>query len=415
LNLYPNDLLDIFPKINQEFVEGETVLKVRRHVVAGTSLMEDYEVTAPDKLKVFDIEVYPKDQSSVGDVIDQISEAYNDTNAILKQHGLPLLFDKNKIRANAGKWEDGGDKINYTKIIIKFIKYMEMGLGDKMSNRHAAKGVITRVIDDDKMPRNRSGESMDVIINPLSVISRMNLGQLAEAEVGRILYEASKKIAFMINKKEKRSVMEDFIIDIYEGLDPTSDKSYSSNIAKSLKSMNANEFDKYMTDIANRKIHFVVAPFRSPSSKQIAEVAKKIGTNIAEPLFIPEIDRWTSNPVVWGYQYIQKLEHIAEIKESSRNIGPYIKTTLEPTRGKARAGGQRMGELDTWCLLSYDAKNVLQDFWLVNADNPEVKKVVLSDIYENGKTDLDRVISDVSKSGSRTMFESIMIGMGLQS
>ena len=99
------------------------------------------------------------------------------------------------------------------------------------------------------------------------------------------------------------------------------------------------------------------------------------------------------------------------VKQNVRNVGPYIKTTLEPTRGKARAGGQRMGEMDSHCLLAYDALNVLSDFWVVNADNPEAKKQVMSEIYKTGKADVN---FDLNRSGAGQLFDSVLICMGVE-
>lgn len=410
IDLTEQDKLSIFPNIGQEFDKGETITVVQRNIVGDMSLTEDWEIIAPSKLKVIDIEVYPKTISQVSDILKQIDDAYKETNSVLTQQGLPPIFDRKKIIHNVGKYKAHEEKLKSTKIIIKMLRYMPVSIGDKLTNRHAAKGVVTKIVPDDLMPYTEDGERMDIIINPLSVVSRMNLGQIYEMMTGKIFYYASKRIAQMLKENKSRKQIEDFMIELYHILDGTDDKRYSAEVAKNLKSINDAAFKKFIFGVANGKIHYVVAPFQTPKTKDIFKAAEFVGVSNADMLYIPELNSKTKNPVAWGIMYIQKLEHISEIKQNVRNLGPYIKTTLEPTRGKARAGGQRMGEMDTWCLLSYDAKTVLSDFWLVNADNPNAKKQVLSEIYKTGSAN---ITFDVNRSGAGQLFDSVLLCMGV--
>lgn len=138
-SIYVNDIIDVFPQIGQEFNTGETVFKLKKHVIAGASLADTYEVTAPSKLKVFDIEVYPVDRDSLKHITSQIEENYRDSNEALRSHGLKPVFDMERIVKYTGKWEEDGEKLKYSKVVIKMLRYMNMSLGDKASNRHAAK------------------------------------------------------------------------------------------------------------------------------------------------------------------------------------------------------------------------------------------------------------------------------------
>ena len=138
-SIYVNDIMDVFPQIGQEFNTGETVFKLKKHVIAGASLADTYEVTAPSKLKVFDIEVYPVDKDSLKHITSQIEENYRESNDALRSHGLKPVFDTERIVKYTGKWEEDGEKLKYSKVVIKMLRYMNMSLGDKASNRHAAK------------------------------------------------------------------------------------------------------------------------------------------------------------------------------------------------------------------------------------------------------------------------------------
>lgn len=414
ISLSESDEIIKFPQIKEVFKEGETIVKIRKNVIGGIALSEEYSVTAPSELTVVDIEVYPTNVDQVKPIIDIIEKNYAETNKKLKELGLEPIFDKTKIIANAGKFTESGERLKYTKIIIKIVRSMTASLGDKLTNRHTAKGVITHIVPDHLMPETvETGEKMDVIINSLSVISRMNVGQLHELSLGNVLYQATKKLRGMVEASKPREEIEKFIIKLYEILDPTPDKSYSADIAKNLKSLSDSEFDNTMKQIAKENLRFIAAPFNSPKAEQVKEAADFLGIKLTEKMRIPEVHEKavTKNEVAWGIMYIQKLEHISEIKQNVRNIGPYVKTTLEPTRGKARGGGQRMGELDTWAILAYDANEVLRDFWVVNGDNPDAKKKVLSDIYTKGKADID--LDSLARSGAGQMYDALLLGMGI--
>jgi len=171
------------------------------------------------------------------------------------------------------------------------------------------------------------------------------------------------------------------------------------------------DWAKMMANIQRNGLTFVAAPFQSPTVKELNAAAQYTHSVLSSYMYVPELGTKTKNPVAWGIMYIMKLEQLSEVKYAARNIGPYVRTTLEPTRGKARAGGQRFGEMDTWALMAYDAWNVMDDFWLVNGDNLSIKKQVVNDIYKNGYADIDPELIDVG--GARSMFECILTAMGL--
>jgi DNA-directed RNA polymerase subunit beta len=261
------------------------------------------------------------------------------------------------------------------------------------------------------MPRTPKGEPIEVLINPLSVFSRMNVGQIHELALGRVLDEAKVKLNAILGNGRKD--IENFIISIYAALDPTADKSYASSIAKSLKSMSTEIFSRSIKALAANGLRYIAAPFQSPNTKNLIAVCKVLNIKLEEKLFLPEFNSYTREPVFHGIMYMEKLEHIAENKQTVREIGPYIKTTMEPTRGKAQSGGQRFGELDTWGLFAYDSKNTVKDFWLINGDNPEIKKEVISNIQQYGEVNVEDINNKVNTGGSRTMMENMFMGMGI--
>lgn len=412
IEAYINDVdqIDVFPQINQQFNTDDVILQIKQQI-SGVSVAQDIVISAPSPMKVVDIQVFPKSLEKVKGILDQIDKHYADTNAKLKELGLPLVFDKERIIATAGKYKEHSDPLKNTKIVIKLLRYMVTGMGDKLTNRHAAKGVVTRIVPDNLMPVSDTGERMEIIINPLSVISRMNTGQLHELGLGNVLYHATKQINNLVQSGATREQIEQYICGLYSILDKTKDKVYSTAVARTIKNMKDVQWTKMLSEVQKSGLKFVAAPFQSPTTKELNEAAQYTHSNLTAYMTVPELGTKTKNPVAWGIMYMMKLEQMSEVKYSARNVGPYIRTTLEPTRGKSRAGGQRFGEMDTWALMAYDAWGVMDDFWYVNGDNPDVKKQVLNDIYKNGSADVDPNLLDVG--GARSMFESILVAMGL--
>lgn len=262
------------------------------------------------------------------------------------------------------------------------------------------------------MPRTESGEVMDIIINMASVISRMNLGQLQEIQYGNVAYFAKKKLQTMVKENKSRKEIEDFIIKLYKTVDNSKEKSLSAKITKNLKSLSDSNFKSEINRMCTEGIHLIAPPFQCPKVNMIQEAGEFVGSKFSEIMHLPEYGPSvkTKHPVEWGIMYIQKLEHIADIKITSRNIGRSVSTTMEPTKGKARAGGQKFGEQDTWAILGYDATTILKDFWAINGDNKEVQSKILSEIYINGQAKSPK---NLERGGAGKMFDAMLIGMGL--
>lgn len=139
LNLTDNDIIDSFPKIGQEFETGDLVVKIHRNVIGGEDLSEAEEVFAPSKIKIVDIEVYPTNSEKFKDILNDVDKHYSTTNDALKTYGLSKMFDKKKVIDNEGKYTEHRELLKVSKIIIKIVRYMPADIGDKLTNRHAAK------------------------------------------------------------------------------------------------------------------------------------------------------------------------------------------------------------------------------------------------------------------------------------
>ena len=415
ITLLDNDQIEIFPKIGDKFEKGDTILRVKKSIVGDMALSDDYEIIAPDKCEITGVKFFPNGNlNQIMNLIDYTDQYYAQTNKMIANAGGKRLFDKKYLLENAGKFTDHNEVFKGNKVIIESISYMPARLGDKLTNRHGGKGVITKILPDELMPHTESGKVIDVIYHSLCVVGRMNVGQLHECASGKLMNDATNMLKDMVDKGASRPQIEKFIIDLYSNLDNTDSKTYSTGIARNLKSMDDRDFQNYVTDSIKNKLKLIVPPFQGDTVDQVVNTANKMGLKLAEKLYLPELgpNVKTKYPVALGILYFQRLEQIAGIKSHARNVGRYIKTTMNPTRGKARAGGQKMGEMDSWCMLSYgsEGKDVLREMYAVSADNQNVKSQVLSDIIRNGKADISE---DVELSGSGEYFNAVCTAMGI--
>jgi DNA-directed RNA polymerase subunit beta len=195
------------------------------------------------------------------------------------------------------------------KIVVKVAQMRKVVVGDKLAGRHGNKGVISKVVPQSDMPYLSDGTVVDVIISPLSVLSRMNLGQLLEAHLG----------------------------------------------------------------LAAKKLHIKVAlpVFEHVGEDKIIEKLKEAGVPVSgkSTLFDGRTGQAYSEPIVVGVEYIMKLIHMVEDKTHARSTGPYSLVTQQPLGGKAQMGGQRLGEMEVWALESHRAAHILQEMLTIKSDD----------------------------------------------
>src|SRR5512136_1226808 len=249
--------------------------------------------------------------------------------------------------------------------VIKTVKvYIAMkrklSVGDKMFGRHGHKGIISRILPEEDMPYLEDGTPVDIILNPLGVPSRMNVGQILEAHLGW----AAKGLGWQIDEYLK------------EHFNP---KLLQRKIKEIYSSKEVNEYLEQATDDEivelARKLGegiFVSVPvFDGASEGEIKDLLKKAGLPTTGQTIL--YDGRTGEPfhqkVTVGYMYLLKLHHLVDDKIHARSIGPYSLVTQQPLGGKAQFGGQRLGEMEVWALEAYGAAHSLQEFLTVKSDD----------------------------------------------
>lgn len=232
--------------------------------------------------------------------------------------------------------------------------------GDKMAGRHGNKGVISNVLPREDMPYLADGTPVDIVLNPLGVPSRMNIGQLLELHLGWAGRGLGEKIGIMLEKQVEINELKDFIYEIYkndetkEWLKKATDKRVRE-VAEQL-SLGVRFSTKAFDGASEDSIHHML---------DLAELDQSGRTTLFDGL---TGDAFAEDVTV-GTMYMLKLHHLVDEKLHARSTGPYSLVTQQPLGGKAQFGGQRLGEMEVWALEAYGAAYTLQEFLTVKSDD----------------------------------------------
>ena len=246
------------------------------------------------------------------------------------------------------------------KVIVYIAIKRKLQSGDKMAGRHGNKGVISNVIPCEDMPYLADGTPVDIVLNPLGVPSRMNIGQLLELHLGWAGYGLGKKIQVMLEQKVEANKIRDFIYSIYK----------DGKVKKWL----AKASDKRVKEVAEQLkngVRFSSKVFDGASEGGIRSMLKlaNLDESGKTTLFDGMTGEAFAEDVTVGIMYMLKLHHLVDEKIHARSTGPYSLVTQQPLGGKAQFGGQRLGEMEVWALEAYGAAYTLQEFLTVKSDD----------------------------------------------
>ena len=257
--------------------------------------------------------------------------------------------------------------------------------GDKMAGRHGNKGVISEIMPVEDMPYDENGDPVDVVLNPLGVPSRMNVGQILETHMGCAAKGIGKKIDNMLKANAKPAELKEYL-----------DKLYNTNAAnkEDINSFNNTE----ILELANNLRDGL--PIATPVFDGAKESEVKDLLKLAD---LPESGQFTlydgrtgtkfDRPVTVGYMYIIKLNHLVDDKMHARSTGSYSLVTQQPLGGKAQFGGQRFGEMEVWALEAYGASYTLQEMLTVKSDDVAGRTKMYKNIVA-GKYEMDAAIPE---------------------
>jgi DNA-directed RNA polymerase subunit beta len=235
----------------------------------------------------------------------------------------------------------------------------KLSVGDKMAGRHGNKGVVSRILPMEDMPYFEDGRPVDMVLNPLGVPSRMNVGQILEIHLGR----AAKGLGDQINAM----LEENRIADLRSKLKAIfSDKAVSDAVDDADDALIVEGAQHYRNGI------FMATPvFDGAKEEEIKSLLREAGVEPSGQTTL--YDGHTGEPfkekVTVGTMYMLKLHHLVDDKIHARSIGPYSLVTQQPLGGKAQFGGQRLGEMEVWAMEAYGAAHALQEFLTVKSDD----------------------------------------------
>lgn len=411
------------PEIGDVLRKGEVYAKIKvidyQNELRNINI-EPLEMCSPIDCRVISIEIFPnhwnKQVSEYCGFVDKYIADQTDRFAIIDSK-LHNLIPKEKVekletingisnlncRSKKGKYSLRGQKIKGIHFKIQAVYNECIGIGDKIANRHGNKGIIALIEDDDNMPRLPDGRKLDIIINPLGIISRMNIGQLFELHLGECLYQLKNHLTEILNddKDKKADRLVHYLYGFLKIIDRTSDEHIINEFMNELcglcysivdfdfrnnmpvilpePNMNIDGIIKFIDDL-----HLIQPPFQSIGSHELDLAIKYTNARYKYKLSDPINNSYNiENDIACGYVYFTKLIHRSSDKMSARSIGPYSKKTLQPLGGKSRQGGHRVGEMEVWALLAHGAHHFLKVLLTVQADSPGLKNKLLASILDN--------------------------------
>ena len=252
--------------------------------------------------------------------------------------------------------------------------------GDKMAGRHGNKGVISRILPLEDMPCLEDGTPMDLVLNPLGVPSRMNVGQILETHLGWASHEFGRQIGTLIDAYRKNTVpvgkLRETLKDIYS-------KTYDEEIAD----MTDEEMVEMSENLRNG-VPMATPVFDGARESDIEDMLTKAGLSSSGQCRLVDgrTGEYFDRMVTVGYIYMLKLHHLVDDKIHARSIGPYSLVTQQPLGGKAQFGGQRFGEMEVWALEAYGAAYTLQEMLTVKSDDVSGRTKVYEAIVRGDDT-----------------------------
>jgi DNA-directed RNA polymerase subunit beta len=246
--------------------------------------------------------------------------------------------------------------------------------GDKMAGRHGNKGVISMIVPVEDMPYAADGTPVDIVLNPLGVPSRMNVGQVLETHLGWAAKHLGRQIAELLDNKATMSKLRGYLDQVYN---------QSGGKTEDLKSLSDEEITELAGNLRNG-VPTATPVFDGATEEEIKNLLELAGlprsgqTQLIDGRTGEEFERTTTV----GYMYMLKLNHLVDDKMHARSTGPYSLVTQQPLGGKAQFGGQRFGEMEVWALEAYGASYTLQEMLTVKSDDVQGRTKMYKNIVD---------------------------------
>ena len=358
---------DAFQRLSRLLI-GKKVNGGPKKLARGAEITQEY-LADLERYHWFDIR--PSDEDTAM-ALEAIKESIEE-----KRHQFDIAFEEKRKKLTQGdELQPGVQKMVKVYLAVK----RRLQPGDKMAGRHGNKGVVSKIVPIEDMPYMADGTPADVVLNPLGVPSRMNVGQILETHLGWAAKGLGLRIGEMLQAKQKVEELRTFLKSIY----------LDSGKPEDLDSLTEEEV-LHLADNLKNGVPFATPVFDGAKEAEIRrmldlaypdEIASKLGMTEAKnqvTLFDGRTGEAFERPVTVGYMHMLKLHHLVDDKMHARSTGPYSLVTQQPLGGKAQFGGQRFGEMEVWALEAYGASYVLQEMLTVKSDDVSGR----TKVYEN--------------------------------
>ncbi len=355
LDRYKKDLADQMRIVEEDAFERLERLLIGKIATGGPNKLAKGKEISAEYLKSidphywFDIRLADEETSIQ---LEQVRESM-----ALKRKAFDAAFDEKKKKLTQGdELAPGVQKMVKIYIAVK----RRLQPGDKMAGRHGNKGVISKIVPLEDMPYMADGTPVDVVLNPLGVPSRMNVGQILEVHLGWAAKGLGKKIDEMLTSQQNVNQIREFIDKVYNG------SGKSENIA----SLTDDEISALAGNLVEG-VPFATPVFDGATENEIKDMLALAGLPRSGQitLYDGRTGEAFDRPVTVGYMHVLKLHHLVDDKMHARSTGPYSLVTQQPLGGKAQFGGQRFGEMEVWALEAYGAAYTLQEMLTVKSDD----------------------------------------------
>ena len=360
LDIEESQLKEIKKDVDEELsiVEGATFSRLE-NIIIGKKVASSKGIPKGSVIKKDHLDAMSKNDwfkirfqnEAINKQLKQIELNLNEYRENLKE-----IFKQEKSKVSGGDDLAPG-VLKIVKVYLAIKRRIQPG--DKLAGRHGNKGVISVIMPMEDMPYDENGEPVDIVLNPLGVPSRMNVGQVLETHLGWAAKELGSKIKDLIDEGRKVSEIRSLL-----------NKIYGNDTNKNLDSLNDKEIQELAGNLRNG-VPMATPVFDGAKESEVKDMLELAGLPLSGQckLYDGRTGEEFDRPVTLGYMYILKLNHLVEDKMHARSTGSYSLVTQQPLGGKAQFGGQRFGEMEVWALEAYGAAHTLQEMLTVKSDD----------------------------------------------
>jgi DNA-directed RNA polymerase subunit beta len=362
---------DAFDRV-EKLLTGKVANGGPKKITKGTVISKDY-LAEVEKFHWFDV------RPAEDDVANQLESIKNSLEQT--RHSFDLAYDEKRKKLTQGDELPAG-VLKMVKVYLAVKRRLQPG--DKMAGRHGNKGVVSKITPIEDMPYMADGTPADIVLNPLGVPSRMNVGQVLEVHLGWAGKGIGQRIGDMLQREARVAELRDFMDQLFnqnggksEDLAQLSDEEVLG-MARNLQ--HGATFSTPVFDGAKEQEIRAMLKLAYPD-----DIAAKKGLTASRTqafLYDGRTGEQFERPTTIGYMHVLKLHHLVDDKMHARSTGPYSLVTQQPLGGKAQFGGQRFGEMEVWALEAYGASYILQEMLTVKSDDVNGRTKVYESIVK---------------------------------